>query len=124
MGIDVFIVNHKNKTLFDMGKCVEFLHDGLPEWKTDPCVLLERLARSYVYNDNFSVASIMRMRDKIWSFIQGATPEQIDVMADEFAYELNYKETDARYCKEEDVKKYAEDIGYDYLRTPCQEFQE
>lgn len=112
MGIDVYIVNHKSKSLFGMGKCVEFCREGLPEWKTDPLILLERLCRTWAFNKEFSAGYVLLVRDRIWRFIQGAAPDEIEVIADtdERFFDLNYKYASDRYSDEKQTQEYCSQI--------------
>ena len=122
VGVEYTIVNHKNKTLFDMGKTYIRGWNEDKLWLYERSWLLEVICEQYASNENFKVGYCVWLRDQLWNFVQGVQKEEeIEILSDsghgDQLYEMEHGKWDwhnnkqlaepeytvagSRYCKQE-----------------------
>ncbi len=99
MGIYYYIVNHKNKTFFEMGKAytfTAFVDDYGDYWKIDKEFLRAAIKDYYEPEDERDEKYVQYLSLRIWRFLDGAESNQISIVHD--AGDEYY---DLRYAKDE-----------------------
>lgn len=134
MGIDYYVVNHRDKTMFSLGKAYNFesLHEDYGDyWKVDKDFLTELMKEAWAeWADGVPAGYPQYFLDRLWRFMDGVPPKEITVVNDagdeyfELRYHRdergaarfrdesgrrdshNYRITDGRFVDDEDVEHY------------------